>query len=158
MQTNYWLKIVQKTRINVVFLLANLFMTISTFFLFSFVLSFNYQPHKMVKYTHTNNSSAAADGLFECVWVCLTILAFKILNVIAFVYNGLKQSLTLFGKNSFIPLFRDCTLEMTVIHFKREISWCQHAWWKSVFLMLVPHWNWKLKLLSRITIYVLQIF
>ena len=34
-------------------------------------------------------------------------LAFKGLNVIVFVHNGLKQSLILFGKNEFITLYKD---------------------------------------------------
>ena len=80
-------------------------MAICTFFFFRSFYLFKHQPHKMVKHTQTIYRLLPTD--------CLSLsdhfvaLAFKGLNVIVFVYNGLKQSLILFGKNEFIGLFRD---------------------------------------------------
>ena len=147
---SYWLKSLQKTIINVVFFLMNLFMTISTFFFFHSFYLFKYQPNKMVKHTQTIRRLLPRDCLN--VFDHFVGLGFKGLNIIVFVYNGLNKVLFYLEKiNSF------CCLE--TVHSKRlhlflnvKSSWCQHAWWKFVFLIFVPHGNWKRKLQSRIAI------
>ena len=90
-------KITKNNNPSLSFLLANLFVTTCTFFFFrSFYLS-KHQPHKMVKYGQTARRLLSTDCL--SVFDHFVGLAFKGLNVIVFVYNRLKQSLTLFGKN-----------------------------------------------------------
>ena len=74
------------------------------FFIFCSFYLFRHQPHKMVKHTQTICWLLPTDCL--SVFDHFVGLAFKRLNVIIFVYNGLKQSLILFEKNEFIALYR----------------------------------------------------